>query len=517
MLKPRTHRIIYITLVTLLGGCMVCSTWASNLVWVLMGANWVLEGRWREKWQMARSSRLLQAYLTLYLVLLIGMLWTSNLHFGWSVLQVKLPLLVVPLVMLTTRPIVGRARPMVLWVYAGTVLVVSLIALVRTLTMPDLPYRDAVPYISHIRFALNCCMVIFIMLSSECKAPSWVGSGRTAFSITFLIFRVLIVIWLLAFLLLIRSFTGIAVLTVVSLIILILRKRWALLGVWFVVVGGAALAVGLEARSYYSMVPMADAPLKAVTANGRPYSHAQDGIIENGNYINNYVCPTELRNEWERRSSLPYDAPTASGYAVEPTLVRYLNAMGQTKDSAGVMAMTDADISAVERGIANPVYEGRNHLRKMVYTLLLEREYHRHTCAVSGFTMLQRFELWQATWHMVQDQPWLGAGTGDAVDAMHAELAAMDSELSGTTKRTHCEYLSILAMVGFIGFTIVVLMFLRPLLTSRPKALTGIMLAWMLTILISFITEDTINTLAGILFCTWFLAFREKGRKIFCQ
>ena len=60
-------------LVILLGGCMVCSTWAANLVWVLMGANWVLEGRWREKWQMARESRLLQAYLVLYLLLMAGM------------------------------------------------------------------------------------------------------------------------------------------------------------------------------------------------------------------------------------------------------------------------------------------------------------------------------------------------------------------------------------------------------------------------------------------------------------
>ena len=153
-------------LLALLGGTMVTSVWAANLVWVLLGVNWLLEGRWREKCQMARESRLLQAYLILYVVLLVGMLWTQNTIHGLDVLRVKLPLLVVPLVMLTTRPLTGRARQTVLVIYAGTVLVVSVIAAVRLLTIPGLPYREAVPYISHIRFALCCCMVIFIALSS---------------------------------------------------------------------------------------------------------------------------------------------------------------------------------------------------------------------------------------------------------------------------------------------------------------------------------------------------------------
>ena len=97
-------------LLTLLGGTMVTSVWASNLVWVLLLANWVLEGRWREKWQMARESRLLQAWLALYAVLAIGMAWTQNTGHGLDVLRVKLPMLALPLIILTTRPLEGRAR-----------------------------------------------------------------------------------------------------------------------------------------------------------------------------------------------------------------------------------------------------------------------------------------------------------------------------------------------------------------------------------------------------------------------
>lgn len=500
MLGAKTHRTIYIVLLALLGGTMVTSVWAANLVWVLLGVNWLLEGRWREKWQMVREGRLLQAYMALYAVLLVGMLWTQNTGHGLDVLRVKLPLLVVPLVVLTTRPIAGRARQTVLSIYAATVLVVSFIAMVRMLTIPELPYREAVPYISHIRFALNCCMVVCLAIGAM-RGGGWVRK----------VLLLLLSLWMLAFLVLLRSYTALAVLAVVSLaVLLVYRRRWPLVAAWVVLALAAVGVVGYEVHSYYRMVPMATEPLRPTTANGRSYDHACDGIIENGNYVNNYVCAEELRSEWNRRSALPYDGQTGSGYSVESTLVRYLNGLGLTKDSAGVVAMTAVDIDAVERGVANPVYEQAWPVRKMVYVMLLEREYYVHTHAVAGFTMLQRFELWRTTVDLIGDHPWIGVGTGDVDDELHARLAAFESELTGTTKRTHNQYLSLMAAVGLIGFVLVVVMFIRPLVSRHRQCLGPLMLAWLLVILISCLTEDTLDTLAGILFCTYFLPFRNQ-------
>jgi hypothetical protein len=50
LFSAKVHRRIYFVLLTLLGGCMVTSVWASNLMWVLLLSNWLLEGRWAEKW-----------------------------------------------------------------------------------------------------------------------------------------------------------------------------------------------------------------------------------------------------------------------------------------------------------------------------------------------------------------------------------------------------------------------------------------------------------------------------------
>ena len=505
MLSAKVHRTIYIVLVAILGASMVTSVFVANMAWVFLGLNWLLEGRWREKWQMAKESRLLQAFVGFYVLMLAGMLWTSNTGAGWGTLQVMLPLLCVPMVMLTTQPITCNARKAVLAWSTLAVFVVSIIGLVRWLTIPGLPHRAIVPYISHIRFALSCCMVVYMcvgtLVDNKAKPLRWIAVPLMA--------------WMLVFMVIIHSYTGIIVLALVSLVMLLTRwRRWPLVALWVLLVGGAAAVVGYEVKNYYHMVPMAEAPLQKFTVNGRPYVHAQDGIIENGNYIDNYVCEEELRCEWNRRSTLDYDSSDARGYNIKFTLIRYLNALGLTKDSVGVAVLSDAQIASVERGVANPVYENGNVLRKMVYTMLLEREFYAHTRAVAGFTMLQRLEMWRAATHVIGEHPWFGVGTGDAVDSMHDYLVANDSELSDERMNCHSQYLGIMVALGIVGFAVVLLLFLRTVfpLPKFRRAMSGtLMLPWLLTILISMVTEDTLATLAGILFCTYFLAFRNKG------
>lgn len=498
--RAQIHRNIYIVLVALLGGCMMVSTWASNLVWVLLGANWLLEGRWREKWQMAKESRLLQAYIALYLLLLVGMSWTENQSFGWSLMQVKMPLLFVPLVMLTTRPIEGRARHTVLALFAGTATVVTAIGLARWLTIPGLPYRDIVPYISHIRFALCCCMAIVLIAGWMEKAKGWARIGLLAW-----------LLWLLAFLLVIRSYTAILVLGTASLAVVVAyRRKWQYVAVWVFLAGGLVAMACKYTHDYYKLRALSTEPLREYTINGNPYCHARDGIIENGNYVNNYICHEELQREWERRSAKPYGEKNADGYSTEPVLVRYLNSLGLTKDSVGMAALTEKQLAAVERGVANHVYEDHDPLRKMAYTMLFEMEHCRKTHAVAGFTMLQRMELWDASIMVIADNPWFGVGTGDVVDAISAHLAGADSPLAGRGMRSHNQYLGTAAALGLVGLVLILLLFVRPLAGRQRRRPTPLMLAWIVAVVVSMLTEDTLDTLAGILFCTWFLAIRTE-------
>lgn len=507
MLDAKTHRRLYLVLLTLLGGCMVTSVWASNLMWVLMLANWVLEGRWAEKWQMARTSRLLHAVVAFFVLHLAGLLWTSNMAEGLATIVRLLPWLFVPLVVLTTRPPVGRSRNTILFLYAGTVVVVSLIGLVRWLTINDLLYRDIIPYVSHIRFSLNCCMVIFLCI----RALQWVKApALTAKRLGLLA----VALWMMAFLLLQRSYTAFVVLAVASLVALFwLRHRWVWLAVWLALVGGATAYVAVQYNDYHRLQPLATQSLAVLTPSGNPYVHRCDGLVENGNYVFNYLCHDELVQQWPTRSRVPLDGDTPSGFKVETTLVRYLNALGLPKDSTGVASLTDAQVAEVVAGVANPVYAHGSLPKRMVYVLFFEVENYRCYHAVTGFSMLQRFELWESALHVVRDHPWLGVGTGDLGDAMEADFRRTDSPLQGSGLQPHSLFLTLLAQFGVPLFVLLLLVWLRA--APRLRRQGGLMVAWTVAVLVSCVTENTLGTLTGILFCTWFMAFRkpdeEKG------
>lgn len=477
---------------------MVTSIGMSNVVWVLLLANWVLEGRWHEKWLMVRGSRLLQAVGVLFLLHVAGLLWTTDLQAGLHVVERLLPWMAVPLVVLTSRPLEDRARQIVLGLYMGTVFVVTIIGLVRWLTLPDLPYREIVPFISHIRFALNCCMVIVL---------SFAGIRQAERPLTKTVLIALI-LWMLAFLLLLRSYTAFAVLPLAALVVIFhLRRRWPWLAVWIAIVGGLASYVAVEYHSYHRLSPLASKPLPPLTANGHPYLHLQDGLVENGNYLHNYLCYDELRAAWPQRSSVPLDSLTASGHTVEGDLVRYLNALGLTKDSAGVAALTDGQVEEIGSGVANPIYRHGSLPKKMLYVIFFEYENYRRCRAVEGFSMLQRFELWTAASHIIRQHPWTGVGTGDLEQAMEADFRASRSPLQDSHLMPHNEYLTLMSLLGIPAFLLIALFFLRAAPALRRQTLW--MMAWTVTVLVSCLTENTLDSLAGILFSTWFMAFRR--------
>ncbi len=512
MMRNQIHRKIYILLLCLLVIFMTTSVFMTNLVWVLLLANWVLEWNWREKFSDFRQNHLLHAFLVLLAVHLLWLLGTDNLSYALYDMQKKLPLFLLPLVILTTpRPNAKEAMNIGIC-YVGTVLVVTGMGLVRYLTIADLPYRDIVPHISHIRFSLNLCLSLFMLAWAALKYPRpWLYG-----------LNLLLSLWFLTFLLLIHSYTAFIILLVTAVVLLLAYRRRMerpLRTVAFFLVGGVLLlSVGLcgyYCYDYYHLRPLSTQELPKTTANGRLYIHGQDGLIENGNYVHYYVCDKEMRQEWAKRSRFPYDSVSNSGWSVYPTLLRYLNALGLTKDSAGVAQLTPDDIAAIEKGIANPVYQQPGP-RKMVYVLCYELENYRCYHSVKDFSMLQRLELWGNGWKVFKQHPWLGVGTGDVVDVCQAGLNQSHSALAHKDMHTHNQYLNFLLAFGLVGFVTIVFFFVRAIV--RTASCRRILFAAFLCILlISFVSEDTLETLAGIVFTSLFLSLlsipHPKNRK----
>lgn len=481
------------SLLSLLAVFMTTSVFMANMMWVLMLANWVAEWNWREKFADFRHQYLLQAFLILAGVHIAWLFGTQANPF--SAIQTQLPLFALPLVLLTSKPLDRKEMGIFAFLYVGTVFVVSIIGLVRYLAIPDLPYRKIVPFISHIRFALNICMSLVIIAYVALKQrKGWmylVGAGISC--------------WLMVFLLMIRSYTALGILAVTSVVLMATfgkriprapRIMASLTIKALLLVGGGLSAC--YCYDYYHLRPLSLQELETYTENGNRYQHSESKFIENGNYLYRYICTDELRKEWNKVSRIDYDSTDMAGYDIHETLIRYLNAVGMTKDSVGIAELSQQDIANIEHGIANPVYLQRGP-RKMVYVLCFEHESHKSGSNANNFTMLQRQELWHNGWEIFAAHPVFGVGTGDVDNECRQHLASTNSTLADHIWQTHNQYLHFLVAFGLAGFIIILVAFTRAIWLSH-SCRSPLFTAFLCIALISFTTEDTLATLMGILF-----------------
>lgn len=507
------HHALYFLMLVVLVGSQSVSNYMMSAMQILLAVNWALEWDMRRKFQRPMQP-LLWSFLTLFGVLLLWMIPTAHQVTGWNELFSKLPLLAIPLVVLTSRPLSSKQLSFLVFAYCATVFVATIIGHVRHYLMPELEYRDIIPFISHIRFALNVCMVVVFMLAYLLEHTRRHGKVSVAVSLAVVVMTA----YFLHFLLLIHSYTALIILFVVSLVMLacfghriahkgLRRTLWLLFSTSTVAI---ALLVGVCVRDYYKPISLVTEPLAPSTANGNPYLHKQNGYIENGNLIDNYICNVELEKEWCKRSSMPLDTLTPMGYTVYPALLRYLNAIGTTKDSVGMQLLTDDDIRAIEEGIANPVYLHGSKLREMVYVMLFEYESYRIFGAVKNFSVLQRLELWRNTWKVFLRSPLFGCGTGDLEHECLTELAKSRSPLADHPRNPHNQYLSSLASFGIVGSLIIAVAFVWGLRMLRLRH-RPLLVAYLVVLLISFISENTLSTLAGCVFATTF--FSLLGRR----
>ncbi len=64
----------------------------------LLAINWLVEGNFSEKFFKLKSNKLSWVFISFYLLYLTGILWTENKESGWFDLQIKLSLLIFPLI-----------------------------------------------------------------------------------------------------------------------------------------------------------------------------------------------------------------------------------------------------------------------------------------------------------------------------------------------------------------------------------------------------------------------------------
>jgi hypothetical protein len=508
MLPAAWHRYIFLFgLIGLASGVMF-GTVPTSIPQIILAVNWLLEKDFPWKWQQLRSNKIFWILGSLFLLHLVGISYTENLERGFADLRNKMPLLLLPLILFSTKPLSEKEFKLLfgfffLSVFVSSVCCYFVYAGFTKKVIIDI--RKASIFMSHIRFSLFIAFtVIGLLYAAFTEKQLWIK-----------ISAVVVTLWLLFFMYKLEMATGFLCLVLVGgILILAFSLRWLhkFLVLALVIVCGCVgffvLNKAIADLHMFDKNPASSANIMLdKTGNGRYY--LQDtifGMAENGNLITININDEELAREWNKRSKMIYDNPDKKGNNVRYTLLRYMASKGLRKDSAGVASLSERDIENIENGNTNYKYNINSGLTFKWRELVWEYIKYRRGENPSGHTLTMRLEFWKTACYIIHEHPVFGVGTGDIQDSFNDMYVETNSKLDMVWRlRCHNQYLAIGVAFGFSGLLIFLIYLFYPAIALR-KELHYLYWPFFLIALLSFITEDTLETQSGV---TFFILFQS--------
>jgi hypothetical protein len=508
MLPAVWHRYIFLFGIIGLAAGMLFGTVPTSIPQIILGANWLLEKNYTEKWHQLRFNKIFWVLASLFFLHVIGMLYTDNVPKGIDDLRNKLPLLTLPLILFSTKPLSKKEYKLLFDFFLVSVLVSSICCFVVFLGYTKkviVDERQASVFMSHIRFSLFIAFAIIVLVYSSAKQQKL---------LTKLLYW-LVVLWLLFFMYKLEMATGFLCLVVVSGFLFIvysfktLSKPVSLAFVLLLLAGSAiVLKKAASDLHMFDKNPASIANMiRLKNMNGGYYLHdTVYNLAENGNLVTININQNELRREWSRYSRVELDSSDKKGNGLYYTLLRYMASKGLTKDSFGLTQLQPADIENIEKGITNYRYTKQSGLISRWRELVWEYTKYKRGENPSGHTLTMRLEFWKVASYIIHDHPLFGVGTGDIQDSFNKKYDEVNSKLDKMWRlRCHNQYLAICVAFGFVGLALFVFYLFYPAIVLRNK-LHYLYWPFFIIILLSFITEDTLETQSGVSFFIFFHA-----------
>ena len=422
---------------------------------------------WKHPTVNLKSWKIVLFPLSIFGVYLIGTIFTEDFPFALYELKKVVFWIVVPLALFFSPRLTEKKTFVVLFVFIVSVFIASLIFAGKLVLNDFLQISEfrSLSIVSHIRFSFQVALAIILM--------SWflLRRNNLPFKIPLFIFFTILV-WLIIFLILLKSLLGIIAFFGVLLISLIIflfgtkRKinKVGLVTLLLLVVLLPSIYIGNVVKDFYRFEKVDTATLEEYTPSGNLYHHNfEEGMRENGYLVHIFVCEEELRQEWNKRSEIKYD-DNLNDYILGSTLIRYLSSLGFRKDSVGVSKLTDNDIQLIQEGVTN--YKFKNHMFSIyprIYETIWELDYYIRTGNPNEKTLAQRIEYVKASIILIKENPFFGIGTGNWVLKYNEVYDRMDTKLAKEKRGpSHNQYLNYLVKFGLFGFIWILFALLYP-------------------------------------------------------
>lgn len=452
-------------------------------------------------------------FSSLYLLHVIGLIFTVDFDYALKDLRIKLPLLVLPIIFTVGEPLRDKKFRVLMLFFIASVISSTFISTYILIVEDVDNLRDISLFISHIRFSLLISIAIFSL--------AYLGIKKTYYGKYIRGLFLLMLVWLLFYLVLSASMTGLIVLFVATFVIAVhytLKKKNLYSRIATVVILIAPVIVMVFfmgiITDVYKVHRVDFSRLEKQSSRGSNYWHdTTNRQTENGHYVWIYIAASEMRDAWNKRSELDYDGQDNKGQDLKHTLIRYLTSKGLRKDADGVDQLTEQDIFLIENGEASYHYHDRSVFYVRLYKIIWETQQYFRTGNPSGHSAMQRIEYWKTSIHIIRHNPVFGVGTGDMNIAFEKQYELMNSPLQPEFRwRSHNQFLSISVGFGLIG----ILWFLFSLLYPpiKIKRFTDFFyLSFFVIMMVSMISEDTIETQAGVTLFAFFTSLFLFGKK----
>ena len=226
--------------------------------------------------------------------------------------------------------------------------------------------------------------------------------------------------------------------------------------------------------------------------------------IEDGRYVGMYLSIDEMINAWNARSDKKINSIYDDGYG---SLVRYLTSKDLRKDAEGVSQLTDDDVINIENGIANFNYIENPGLKTRIMKIMVAYDNYADDRDANGSSVFQRVEYIKASLNIIKENPIMGVGTGDISVAFNDYYEKSNSKLTRENRlRSHNQYLAITVAFGVVGLIWFLSSMLYPLFADK-KNINYLYIVFLLIMMLSMLTEDTLETQIGVTLFAFFNSF----------
>lgn len=500
--------ILYVSILLFTSFFLVWGNLFITISAILFIVLWLYEGAYKEKFIRLLTSPPALAFLSLFLVIL---LWSLNqisepnsYHEIWK----NLPLFIFAFVIGSNPKLSSKQLYAILLVFVISVTANTLFNFAFFLWKYDeyTDVRNASFFMSYIRLSLYILMSIIIAVYYL-----FYSTAHTSVKARFFLWATLL--WNLFFLLFLESITGYVAIICLSFVFAFsqsirhthIHSKIISLILLFCILFFSVFIIAGELRYFIKPDVVNVENLDSVTRYNNKYRpFEKKGMLENGHWVNLYICDDELNTYWSEFSSIPLSGLDAKNQKLKKTVIRYMTSKNLRKDYEGLTLLTPYDIENIENGITNYRFSSEFILFQRIYEVIWEFHYYLQGNNPAGHSVTQRFEFISCAWEVFKKNAVWGTGPVHFIHELHSQYPLQKHQLpEHLWLKPHNQFLTFLVKYGIVGFSIISLCFLIFYMYSH-KFFNVLSISWFVITCISFFNEDTLENINGLVFFSFF-------------